>query len=140
LRITADPRLAEAILERRLFTDFRGLVSPKTVIGTLVYVLAATQQYKCHKHLAGLVKYSLPTRGAFRILICPHYSFECLVYLSMAVAGAPEGTLCNRTLLCGLLFVATNLGVTAGATRKWYEGKFGADAVKKKWNIIPLVY
>ena len=117
-----------------------GLVSPKTVIGTLGYLFAATNQYQCHKHLAGLVKYSLPTKGAFRILVCPHYFFECLLYLSMAVAGAPKGALCNTTLLCGLLFVANNLGVTAGTTRKWYEAKFGADAVKKRWNIIPLVY
>lgn len=85
-------------------------------------------------------KYSLPDRGAFRSLICPHYTFECLVYWSMAVAGAPKGELCNRTVICGLFFVGTNLGVTAGTTRTWYEEKFGVDAVKKRWNMIPLLY
>lgn len=117
-----------------------GLISPKTVVSTLVYLYAAISQYQCHKYLAGLKKYSLPNRGAFRFLICPHYTFECLLYLSMAVAGAPKGALCNMTLICGLLFVVSNLSVTAGTTRKWYIGKFGADAVKKRWNIIPFLY
>jgi len=115
-------------------------LSPKTVAATLVYLFAAISQYQCHKHLAGLKKYSLPNRGAFRFLICPHYTYECLLYLAMAVAGAPKGAACNITLICGLLFVVTNLGVTAGTTRKWYMEKFGSDAVKKKWNMIPLLY
>jgi len=115
-------------------------LSPKTVAATLVYLFAAISQYQCHKHLAGLKKYSLPNRGAFRFLICPHYTYECLLYLAMAVAGAPKGAACNITLICGLLFVVTNLGVTAGTTRKWYMEKFGSDAVKTKWNMIPLLY
>ena len=76
----------------------------------------------------------------FRFLVCPHYTCECLLYLSMAVAGAPDGAAYNRTLICGLVFIVTNLGVTAGATRKWYMDKFGADADSKKWNMIPLLY
>ncbi|KAB5570083.1 hypothetical protein GE09DRAFT_957593 [Coniochaeta sp. 2T2.1] len=110
-----------------------------TVIATLVYLFAATSQFQCHRHLAGLKKYSLPTSGAFRFLMCPHYFFECLLYLAMAVAGAPKGALCNRTLLCSVLFAGCNLGVTAGVTGKWYKEKFGADTVKR-WNMIPLVY
>ncbi|KAB5558653.1 3-oxo-5-alpha-steroid 4-dehydrogenase [Coniochaeta sp. 2T2.1] len=129
-----------AILQRKVLSDLTGLVSPKTVIATLVYLFAAISQSQCHEHLAGLKKYSLPTRGAFQFLMCPHYLFECLLYLAMAVAGAPKGALCNRTLLCSVLFAGCNLGVTAGVTGKWYKEKFGADAVKKRWNMIPLVY
>lgn len=76
----------------------------------------------------------------FRRLICPHYTCECLLYLSMAVVAAPAGQLCSRTLLCGLLFVAANLGVTAGGTKRWYAEKFGEQAVREKWTMIPLLY
>jgi 3-oxo-5-alpha-steroid 4-dehydrogenase 3 len=105
-----------------------------------VYLFAWINQYQCHKHLAGLKKYSLPSQGLFRFLLCPHYTCECLLYLSMAVAGAPEGAWYNRTLLCGLAFVVTNLSVTAAGTRKWYVDKFGADSINDKWNMIPLLF
>jgi 3-oxo-5-alpha-steroid 4-dehydrogenase 3 / polyprenol reductase len=97
-------------------------------------------QFKCHQYLSGLRKYSLPEAGMFRYLVCPHYTCECLLYLSLAIVAAPEGQLCNRTILCGLGFVAANLGITASGTRKWYSGKFGSEQIKDKWNMIPFVY
>lgn len=130
----------EAILQQNLLSEFPASLPPKALAATLVYLFAWVNQYLCHKHLAGLKKYSLPSRGMFRFLVCPHYTCECLLYLSMAVAGAPKGALFNTTLTCGLLFVVTNLGVTAGTTRQWYVDKFGADAVNKKWNMVPLLY
>ncbi|KAJ4304404.1 hypothetical protein N0V88_002017 [Collariella sp. IMI 366227] len=45
-----------------------------------------------------------------------------------------------RTLLCALIFVAVNLGVTASGTRKWYADKFGTGPVANKWNMIPFVF
>lgn len=112
----------------------------KTLGGILVFLFAWVNQYRCHKYLAGLKKYSLPEKSMFRYLVSPHYTCECLLYLAMAVAGAPEGACYNKTLVCGLLFIVTNLGVTAAGTRKWYVGKFGAGAVQRKWNMIPLLY
>lgn len=105
-----------------------------------VFVFAWINQYRCHRHLAGLKKYSLPSDGLFRHLVCPHYACECLLYFSLAVAGAPEGQWLNRTLLCVTAFAVVNLGVTAAGTRKWSADKFGQEAVAKKWNMIPFVF
>jgi len=105
-----------------------------------VFVFAWVNQYRCHKHLAGLRKYSLPSDGLFSHLVCPHYACECLLYFSLAVAGAPQGQWLNRTLLCVTAFAVVNLGVTAAGTREWYADKFGQEAVAKKWNMIPFVF
>ncbi|KAK8115042.1 3-oxo-5-alpha-steroid 4-dehydrogenase [Apiospora kogelbergensis] len=114
--------------------------SPNEAIGTLLFLVAWIMQYRCHKYLASLKKYSLPEDGMFAYLICPHYTCECLLYLSLAITAAPTGQLYNRTIICGLLFVSTNLGVTAGDTRKWYAEKFGQDRIQHRWNMVPLVY
>ena len=112
----------------------------KMAVALPAFLFAWVNQYRCHKHLAGLKKYSLPEGGMFRHFICPHYTCECLLYLSMAVATAPRGAWCNRTLLCALAFVTVNLGVTASGTRKWYAQKFGIGPVAGKWNMIPFVF
>ncbi|KAL2271649.1 hypothetical protein VTJ83DRAFT_1020 [Remersonia thermophila] len=130
-----------AILDRgrhHAANDYEALL--KMVVAGRVFLKAWVGQHQCHKHLAGLKKYSLPDTGMFRRYICPHYTCECLLYLSMAVATAPPGSLCNRTLLCAVVFVAANLGVTASGTRKWYAQKFGASAVEGKWNMVPFVF
>ncbi|KAK4242571.1 hypothetical protein C8A03DRAFT_11186 [Achaetomium macrosporum] len=112
----------------------------KMAVAVPAFLFAWVNQYRCHKHLAGLKKYSLPEDGMFRHFICPHYTCECVLYFSMAVATAPRGTWCNRTLLCALVFVAVNLGVTASGTRKWYVEKFGIGPVATKWNMIPFIF
>ncbi|KAK0711187.1 hypothetical protein B0H67DRAFT_602011 [Lasiosphaeris hirsuta] len=112
----------------------------KLSVASLAFLFAWVNQYRCHVHLAGLKKYSLPEAGLFRHLVCPHYTCECLLYLSLALAAAPPGEPCNKTLLCALTFVLVNLGVTAAGTRRWYAEKFGSAAVAEKWNMIPLLF
>ncbi|KAK4163507.1 hypothetical protein QBC43DRAFT_319771 [Cladorrhinum sp. PSN259] len=112
----------------------------KLAIGIPAFLYAWINQFKCHEHLAGLKKYSLPEAGLFRHFICAHYTCECLLYLSMAIATAPQGAWCNRTLLCAVTFVAVNLGVTASGTRKWYASKFGIGPIANRWNMIPFVF
>jgi 3-oxo-5-alpha-steroid 4-dehydrogenase 3 / polyprenol reductase len=104
-----------------------------------VFLVAWLMQYRCHRHLAGLKKYSLPHEGLFKYLVCPHYTCECLIYLSMAVIAAPEGRSYNPTLACAVLFVLVNLGVTANGTKQWYCEKFGG-IVQEKWNMIPFLF
>ncbi len=109
-------------------------------MGIPTFLAAWIQQHRCHTYLAGLKKYSLPDDGMFRHIICPHYTCECLLYLSLAIVAAPEGRLCNRTLLCALVFVAANLGATAGGTKQWYIGKFGAANVADRWRMVPWIF
>ena len=112
----------------------------KAIAGLPLFVLASVVQYRCHAHLASLEKYSLPRGGLFRRIVCPHYTCECILYLSLAVVAAPRGQLWNQTLLCAHLFVLVNLGVTAYGTKKWYIGKFGEKDVAGRWNMIPHVF
>lgn len=110
---------------------------PSTVTAFLV---ASWKQHECHKHLAGLKKYTLPSQGLFKYIVCPHYFCECVIYAVIAFVAAPPGSWFNRSVLCGLLFVAVNLGATAWGTRKWYAQKFGAESVGTKYNMIPFVF
>lgn len=132
-----------ALLQEQLGPWALGLTEDallKAAFAVPLFFFAWVSQYRCHKYLAGLKKYSLPEQGMFRNLISPHYTCECLIYLSLAIVAAPEGHLYNRTLLSALLFVAVNLGVTARGTKSWYVDKFGSDKVAAKKVMIPFVY
>jgi len=65
---------------------------------------------------------------------------ECLIYLSIAMISAPRGAILNKTMFAALIFVSTNLGVTASTSKEWYEKKFGKEAVAGKWKLIPYLY
>ena len=128
----------------------------RTIFSVLIFILASGFQHDCHTYLAYLKKtksktdngkekddeteYKIPVHPAFQPLICPHYTAECLIYLSLAMVSAPQGAWVNWTMTSALVFVVVNLGVTAEGTRQWYERRFGADAVKGKWRMIPLIY
>ncbi|TGO79781.1 hypothetical protein BELL_0023g00240 [Botrytis elliptica] len=114
--------------------------SLKTCVAVPLFVIASVCQHECHKHLASLKKYTLPSNPFFRHIVCPHYTSECLLYIAVAIAAAPQGQFLNRTILAGLCFVISNLGVTADSTRKWYATKFGVDSVKGRWRMIPYLY
>ncbi|TGO40788.1 hypothetical protein BHYA_0031g00100 [Botrytis hyacinthi] len=114
--------------------------SLKTCVAVPLFVIASVCQHDCHKHLASLKKYTLPSNLFFRHIVCPHYTSECLLYIAIAIAAAPQGQFLNRTILTGLCFVISNLGVTADSTRKWYAAKFGVDSVKGRWRMIPYLY
>lgn len=46
----------------------------------------------------------------------------------------------NKTILTALIFVTVNLGVTADASKEWYEAKFGKESVAGRWRMIPLIF
>ena len=105
-----------------------------------IFLLASGIQHDCHHFLFSLKKYTLPTHPAFRRIVCPHYTAECVVYLSLALLAAPKGEIVNKTLLSALAFVVINLGTTASNTKQWYLRKFGEDSVRERWNMIPWIY
>ena len=137
----ADILSATLMQTERGILDVR-LTSPsiRTCIGVLIFVFASGIQHDCHAHLASLKKYSLPDHPVFNSLICPHYFAECMIYLALSIIAAPSGHFLNGTIVCALIFVVVNLGVTADGTKRWYEEKFGADKVAGRWRMIPYVY
>lgn len=115
------------------------IATPRTAAAIALFIAASAQQHIAHKHLASLRKYTLPHEGLFRYIVCPHYTCECLIYVALAGASAPQSHHFNKTLLAGLFFVAANLGATAKNTKAWYAEKFGAGRVPR-WRIIPFVF
>lgn len=116
------------------------LLTPRVPSALALFAAASLKQYECHRYLARLEKYTLPTEGLFRYLVCPHYTCECAIYIAMAFVAAPSGSLFNRTLLCGLVFVMVNLAATAYRTRQWYADKFGAAKLANRWSMIPYLF
>ncbi|KAI4723692.1 hypothetical protein E4T48_00262 [Aureobasidium sp. EXF-10727] len=131
------------ILRKESF-DFSHLTieppSLRTFVGCLVFILASGVQHDCHAYLASLKKYSVPQHPVFSRLVCPHYFVECLIYFAMSIVAAPAGAMLNWTIVCALVFVAVNLGVTADGTRDWYVQKFGPDSMSGKWRMLPFVF
>ncbi|KAF2767055.1 hypothetical protein EJ03DRAFT_329472 [Teratosphaeria nubilosa] len=144
-------------LQRHQFTvGDMAITAPdvKTFVGTMLWILASGWQHDCHAYLASLKSkrgqtadekkeqdgYKLPDHPAFARLIAPHYTAECVIYLALAILGAPKGSWINGTLACALVFVIANLGVTAHGTKQWYERRFGADAVAGKWRMLPFIF
>jgi len=114
--------------------------STKTFIAVPIFTLASGIQHDCHEYLASMKKYTLPDSPWFQWVVCPHYTSECLIYISIAILSAPEGQPVNMTVLAGLGFVVSNLAVTADSTMKWYIKKFGAEKLKGRWRMLPYVY
>ena len=114
--------------------------SKRTLLCIPVFIIASGIQHDCHVYLASLPKYTLPTHPIFQLVVCPHYSAECLIYMSMAILGAPRGAWINKTLASALLFVLANLGVTASTSKEWYARKFGKEKITGRWNMIPFLY
>ena len=114
--------------------------SLKTFIGLPMFLIGYGVQYDCHNYLASLQKYTLPQHPAFARIVAPHYTAECLIYLSLSILGAPPGQIFNRTIFSVLIFTVFMLGATAQTSRQWYAKKFGPDSVNRKWNMIPGVF
>lgn len=110
------------------------------MLGIPLFVLASGIQHDCHAYLASLPKYTLPDHPLFHTVVCPHYAAECIIYLSLAILGAPEGAWFNQTIFYAYIFVAANLAVTASITKEWYTKKFGKAKVEYRWKMIPFVY
>lgn len=114
--------------------------SIRTMLGIPLFILASGIQHDCHNYLSSLPKYTLPDHPIFHTMVCPHYTAECIIYLAMAILGAPEGSWINPTISCAVLFVAINLGVTASTTKQWYIKKFGKEKVEYRWKMLPLIF
>ncbi|KAH7082148.1 hypothetical protein FB567DRAFT_551132 [Paraphoma chrysanthemicola] len=105
---------------------------------------AHTLQHSYHAYLYRLRTknngYQLPSHPLFTNLLCPHYTCEVAIYALLSFLAAPEAKWVNWTLVCGTIFVATNLGVTAVGTKQWYADQFGQDKVGPRKRMIPFIW
>lgn len=96
---------------------------------TALMLLASWDQFRNHKTLASLLKYSLPTGNMFNIVCCPHYFDEIIIYATMTAYGFE--------FLLPLVWVIASLSISAIETKKYYEQKFN-DQTIPKYAIIPF--
>jgi len=78
--------------------------------------------------------YSIPHGGGFDFISCPHYLAEICIYVSLACLRS--GSLIQWLVL---VFVASNLCITATRTHKWYQRKFSEYPLQRKC-LIPFLY
>ena len=128
---------------------FKSLPFPANALKALIdllalstFLAASVQQHIYHAHLASLKKYTLPSHGAFKYIVAPHYTAECLIYLSLSFLIASTAQLVNKTMLCAFIFVVVNLGVTVEGTKRWMLGKFPESRadVEGRWRMIPVMF
>ncbi|SCU80043.1 LAFA_0B07184g1_1 [Lachancea sp. 'fantastica'] len=97
----------------------------------LMFILASWDQYKNHLYLSQLRKYTLPTKGLFRLVASAHYLDEICLYSAMTLYSRS-----TKLLVC-LLWVISSLSVSAIETRKWYSQKFPQST--PKFAILPYI-
>ncbi|KAK9458156.1 hypothetical protein V1511DRAFT_454229 [Dipodascopsis uninucleata] len=102
----------------------------------VLYIFAAMGQFLAHQRLSQLKKYSPPPPSAlFQYIVCPHYTCEILVYVSIA-------WMCNfsKASISVLAWTTVNLCASAEQSRAFYVSKFGEECVAGRWNTIPLLW
>lgn len=111
-------------------------------IAVAMFFIASVEQYQYHKYLASLAKYTVPDGYAFKLVIAPHYTAECVIYLCLAVLSAPGGQHVNVSMLFALLFVVVNLGITAEGSKRWMLGRFPERQkdIESRWRMIPMAF
>ena len=136
--IVADSATAVPVKQQIL----DALLNSHSAFALALFAGGSWLQYSCHKHLASLPKYTPPaaSHAAFRYIVCPHYSAEVMIYVGLAMAGASDGTWFGRTLATVPVFALVALGGVSAGTREWERQKWGEDAVKGRWRILPGVW
>lgn len=115
------------------------------LVGTSLFVVGTVGNFYHHYLLASLrssdsnkgegKKYVAPKGGLFEYVAAPHYLFELLGWLGIAVASA------QITAYTIFVTMVAYLGARSYNQNEWNKGKFS----KKEWppsrkNLVPFVY
>lgn len=105
----------------------------------LTFVLFAVDQFQNHRHLALLVKYSVPKFRFFRLVSCAHYMDEICIYFSVLLLVLVHGPFSevDFAFLTSWIFVVVNLSVSASETWNYYKVKF--DDYDVQYAVIPYL-
>jgi 3-oxo-5-alpha-steroid 4-dehydrogenase 3 / polyprenol reductase len=82
--------------------------------------------------------YTLPSKGWFTVITCPHYLAEILIYTAFALVLAQEGKAGYRHWVV-LAWVASNLTLSAIMNHSWYKTNLPSTATVGKTAIVPFL-
>ncbi|ANZ73723.1 BA75_00701T0 [Komagataella pastoris] len=101
------------------------------LLASSLFMMGSIDQFVNHCHLANLKKYTAPSFGLFRYVVCAHYFDEILIYLAEYVI------LQNSTSFLIVIWVIVNLGTSAYETRSFYTEK---RFLVGPYIMIPMVW
>jgi hypothetical protein len=82
--------------------------------------------------------YTLPSKGWFTVITCPHYLAEILIYTAFALVLAQEGKVGSRHWVV-LAWVASNLTLSAIMNHSWYKTNLPSTVTVGKTAIVPFL-
>lgn len=104
--------------------------------GIILFIIGILGNFIHHKILAdlrtGTNKYIIPKGGLFDLIACPHYLFEIIIWLGIALLSRHLGTF----LIFG--FIIAYLTARSLRTLKWYRDKFSNFPAGRK-AILPFI-
>mmetsp|Transcript_8706 Transcript_8706/g.12999 ORF Transcript_8706/g.12999 Transcript_8706/m.12999 type:complete len:302 (-) Transcript_8706:30-935(-) len=121
-----------------------GCVQPKTrwwaiLPGLSLFFAASYHQHRAHRILARIRdnlhgrRYGVPFGDWFRLVSCPHYLAEILIYSSLAII------LETVTQWLCVAWVILNLTITGLRTHRWYHQTFPNYSSLRRRAIIPFI-
>ncbi|KAF5209942.1 3-oxo-5-alpha-steroid 4-dehydrogenase [Clavispora lusitaniae] len=112
---------------------------PRQWLAIAFFALFSVDQYNNHRHLAALVKYSVPTFGMFRHVACAHYCDEIVIYFAVTVAAwtREPNMEVSVALFSAWVFVLVNLSVSGLESLRYYQTKF--DDYTVQYAVVPFL-
>jgi very-long-chain enoyl-CoA reductase len=120
------------------FSSFYSPSNSSLFVPLLVFIIGQVGNFYHHWVLASLRKsetsgYVIPSGGLFSLVICPHYLFEIVSFVGVALYV-------NSWTGYSILFqVLLYLSTRANRTLKWYQDNF-KDFPKSVKRIIPFIW
>ena len=107
------------------------------VLGCVFFMIGIIGNFLHHKYLADLRKissaYFIPQKGLFRLVSCPHYLFEIMIWLGMAM-------MCKQPFMY-LTFISMTFYLMARSVKaqNWYRNHFDDYPAERK-AMIPYLF
>jgi 3-oxo-5-alpha-steroid 4-dehydrogenase 3 len=150
--------LHQQLIEESYNNRVKSVTIGMSLVGCLYF------QYQQHRHhvtlgrlrpkdtSGGIHSYRIPKGDWFEFVSCPHYFSEIMVYLMFAILIQTQvevnqdgeddiilSLICIHKHWIVLLWVATNLAISAERTHAWYTSTFG-EAYPQREKLIPYLW
>ena len=112
-------------------------------LGMTLFAAGSLIQWHAHHLLAHLgskssanTRYVIPRGGLFKLISCPHYFGEAVIYLGLGIACVPT----RIAAWYPFVWVVANLTLAAGMTHRWYLTHFTTYRRLGRKAFIPFIY